>query len=85
VDTPLLGEHDRSNIGVLVSAEEAAQRIARAVERGQRTCIFPTRTWLLAKLASQLPFRASSAMGDWLARQKKRSEKSSADAAPRGS
>jgi short-subunit dehydrogenase len=32
VDTPLLGEHDRSNIGVLVSPEEAARRIALAVD-----------------------------------------------------
>src|SRR5262245_20524364 len=72
VDTPLLGDHDRSNIGIVLSPQDAARRIAQAVERGRRNCVFPLRTWLLAKLVSKLPFRVSSALWRRLERQKKR-------------
>jgi short-subunit dehydrogenase len=80
VDTPLLGDHDRSHIRGLVSPQDAARRIATAIERGRRSCVFPARTRLLANLVSRLPFRANAAMWDWLAR-KKRAARS--DAPPR--
>lgn len=71
VDTPLLGDQDRSHIRSLVSPQEAARRIALAVERGRRTCVFPARTALLARLASKLPFRMYAALWDGLSRKKR--------------
>jgi short-subunit dehydrogenase len=56
VDTPMLTGEERKTIKNLVTAEEAARRIARAVERGQAECWFPRSTWLLARAAQWLPW-----------------------------
>ena len=55
VDTPMLTDEERKTIKNLVTAEEAARRIARALERGRAECWFPRSTWLLARAAGWLP------------------------------
>jgi short-subunit dehydrogenase len=56
VDTPMITDEERKSIKNLVSAEDAARRIARAVERGRRECWFPRSTWLAARAAHWLPW-----------------------------
>jgi short-subunit dehydrogenase len=55
VDTPMITDQERATLRGLLTAEEAARRIARAVERGRAEYWFPWRTWLPAWLASLLP------------------------------
>ncbi len=58
VDTPMITDEERASLKGLVTAEDAARRIARAIERGRAECWFPWRTWLPARLASLLPAAA---------------------------
>lgn len=57
VETPMLHPDDRQTPDGLrvMSADEAARRIVRAIERGRARCFFPTGTWLKAWLVSRLP------------------------------
>ncbi len=55
VDTPLITDEERATCKTLVSAEQAARRIAWAIERGRAEHWFPWQTWLPAWLASLLP------------------------------
>ena len=57
VDTPLVAHYERKDLSFLVSAEDAAGRIARAIERGKRRCSFPWQTQALIRLARLMPFR----------------------------
>ncbi len=57
VDTPLLTDEERATIKGLLSAEETARRIAKAVERGRPETYFPWHTRLLARIGSWLPPR----------------------------
>jgi NADP-dependent 3-hydroxy acid dehydrogenase YdfG len=56
VDTPMITDAERASIKDLVTADDAARRIARAIERGRRECWFPWHTWLLARAAHWLPW-----------------------------
>jgi short-subunit dehydrogenase len=58
VDTPLIAAHQRSVLRFVLSPAEAARRIARAIERGRAEYWFPWQTWLAARVARALPFRA---------------------------
>lgn len=58
VDTPIITDQERASLKGLLSAEEAARRIARAIQRGRAEYWFPWRTWLPARLASLLPAQA---------------------------
>jgi short-subunit dehydrogenase len=55
VDTPMLADHERATAKNVLSAEETARRIARAVEHGWAEYWFPKRPWLAAKIARFLP------------------------------
>jgi short-subunit dehydrogenase len=55
VDTPMITDGERATLKDLVSADDAAARICRAIEHGREACWFPRRTWRLAKLAGWLP------------------------------
>jgi short-subunit dehydrogenase len=55
VDTPMITDGDRATIKNLVSAQDAARRIVRAIERGRAECWFPWSTRLSTKLARWLP------------------------------
>jgi short-subunit dehydrogenase len=55
VDTPMLSDHERATAKNVLSAEETARRIARAVQRGWAEYWFPKLPWLTAKIASFLP------------------------------
>lgn len=55
IDTPLLADHDRSVLKYLLSAPQAAARIATAIERGRREYWFPWQTWLMARLGRAMP------------------------------
>lgn len=57
VDTPLITEAERATLTNLVSAEDAARRIIRAIERGRAECWFPRSTRLSTILARWLPCR----------------------------
>jgi short-subunit dehydrogenase len=56
VDTPMLSDEERASLRNLVTAEDAAARIARAIRRGRAECWFPRSTWLLARAAHWLPW-----------------------------
>jgi short-subunit dehydrogenase len=56
VDTPLIARHGRSILKFMLTPEEAARRIARAIERGHPEYWFPWQTWLLARVVRVLPF-----------------------------
>lgn len=56
VDTPMITDEDRAKEKHIVTAPDAAKRIAWAIERGRAEYSFPWQTWLEAKLASLLPF-----------------------------
>ena len=55
VDTAMITDGDRATVKNLVSAEEAARRIARAIERGRAECWFPWSTRLSTRVARLLP------------------------------
>jgi hypothetical protein len=56
VDTPMITDEERATKKGLLSAEETARRICRAIERGRAEYWFPWRTRLLAGGARLLPF-----------------------------
>lgn len=56
VDTPMLGNHDRRVLKFLLSPNEAAARIVRAIEQNRAEAWFPWQTWLMARTARWLPF-----------------------------
>ena len=56
VETPLIANHPRSVLKFVLQPEEAARRIARAIERGKAEYWFPWQMWLAARLARALPF-----------------------------
>ena len=58
VDTPMITDEERRTLRGLFTAERAAQRIARAIERGQAEAAFPWGLWLQARLAGLLPWWA---------------------------
>lgn len=55
-NTPLVANYKRGDLLFLMSADEAARRTARAIERGRRHCSFPWRTWALLRMARLMPF-----------------------------
>jgi short-subunit dehydrogenase len=55
VDTPLITDEERATLRHVMTAEQTARRIAKAVERGRAEEWFPWQTWLPAWLASRLP------------------------------
>jgi short-subunit dehydrogenase len=56
IDTPLIADHPRSVLKFMLQPDEAARRIARAIERGRAEYWFPWQMWLAARLARALPF-----------------------------
>ena len=56
VDTRLLAGKKRSDLPHLVPVDQAARRIARAIERGRRTCSFPWQTSAMVRFARTMPF-----------------------------
>ena len=56
VETPMIAHHPRSVLKFVLQPAEAAQRIARAIERGKAEYWFPWQMWLVAKLGRALPF-----------------------------
>jgi len=58
VDTPMITDQERRTLRGLFTAGQAAQRIARAIERGQAEAAFPWSLWLQARLAGLLPWWA---------------------------
>ncbi|MBU0618224.1 MAG: SDR family NAD(P)-dependent oxidoreductase, partial [Planctomycetes bacterium] len=56
VQTPLIANHPPSVLKFLLQPDEAARRIARAIERGRAEYWFPWPMWLLARLVRALPF-----------------------------
>jgi short-subunit dehydrogenase len=61
VDTPMVTDEERAR-GGLMTAEEAARRILRAIERGRPEAWFPWHTVLAARAARALP----ATMRDWI-------------------
>lgn len=57
VDTPLLADHDSRNLKFMLTAPDAAARIARAIERGRAESWFPWPAWALARFGRALPLR----------------------------
>jgi hypothetical protein len=57
VDTPFIAGHDRRVLRFVLTAEQAAERTIRALERGKAEAYFPWQTWLTAAIARKLPFR----------------------------
>lgn len=57
VDTPFLASHDRRVLKFVLSAEEAAAIMAKAIAQGKARKHFPWPTWLTARIASALPDR----------------------------
>lgn len=56
VDTPLITDEERATLKNLISAPDAARRIARAIEQGRAELWFPWSTWISAHFANWLPF-----------------------------
>jgi short-subunit dehydrogenase len=57
VDTPMITEEERRTLKGLISAEEAARRIARAIETGKAEVAFPWGLWLQARCGGLLPWQ----------------------------
>lgn len=55
IDTPLLSEPEKARVGKMMTAQTAAARTARAIERGQRECWFPGGTVAAAWIGKHLP------------------------------
>lgn len=60
VDTPMITDQERATLRGLVSAPDAARRIARAIERGRAEDWFPWWTALEVRLARLLPPRLAA-------------------------
>lgn len=56
VDTPFIASHDRRVLRFLLTPEQAADKIARAIAAGKHVTYFPWPTWLTASIARRLPF-----------------------------
>ena len=56
VDTPMITDEERAAVKDIVSADDAARRIAGAIQRGRAECWFPWRTWFMARAAGWLPW-----------------------------
>ena len=56
VDTPMITDEERATVTGLMTAESAARRISRAIERGRCEDWFPWRMHLSTRLARLLPF-----------------------------
>lgn len=56
VDTPMITAEERRTLKNVASAEEAARRIALAIEQGRAEAAFPWGLWLEALLAGLLPW-----------------------------
>lgn len=56
VDTPMITDEERATVAGLMTAEKAARRIARAIERGRSEDWFPWQTQFPARCARFLPF-----------------------------
>jgi short-subunit dehydrogenase len=55
VDTPLITDEERATLKDLLTAEQAAERICKAVERNRALDWFPWPTWLFCRLFSLAP------------------------------
>ena len=55
VDTPIITEEERATLKDLLTAEQAAQRICKAIEHNRALDWFPWQTWLACRLFSLLP------------------------------
>lgn len=64
VDTPMVTDEERAR-GGLMTADDAARRILRAIERGRAEAWFPWHTALGARLARALP----TGVRDWILRR----------------
>lgn len=58
VNTPLIAGHRPALLKFVLSPDDAARRIARAIEHGRSEYWFPWQMWLLARFARALPFWA---------------------------
>jgi short-subunit dehydrogenase len=58
VDTAMITDEERRTLRGIVTAEAAARKIARAIERGKAEAAFPWGLWLQARLAGLLPWWA---------------------------
>jgi NAD(P)-dependent dehydrogenase (short-subunit alcohol dehydrogenase family) len=56
VDTPMITDHERRTLKGLLTAQQAAEKILRAIERGRREAYFPFGLWLECRLAGWLPW-----------------------------
>jgi short-subunit dehydrogenase len=57
VDTPFIANHDRRVLKFLLSPEQAAAIMAKAIAHGKARKHFPWPTWLTARIASAMPDR----------------------------
>lgn len=57
VDTPLITDEERETLKDLISAEQAAEQICRAIEYDRAIHWFPWPTWLVCRLLSLMPGR----------------------------
>jgi short-subunit dehydrogenase len=55
VDTPLITDEERETLKDLISAEQAAERICKAIQRDRAIDWFPWPTWLFCRLLSFAP------------------------------
>ena len=56
IDTPMLAGYPPNVLPAMLPVDQAAKKIARAIERGRGKYWFPFRTWLLVRLVRALPF-----------------------------
>jgi len=82
VDTPMIADHDRSQMRHVLPPGEAARRIARAIERGRCEYWFPWQTWLLARFGRALPVRLYTRLAQRYVGRAQRGRRP-ADVAPR--
>jgi len=55
VDTPMITDEERQTLRYLLSAEQAATRIVRAIEQGRSEYWFPWQLWIQLKLLRAAP------------------------------
>ena len=55
VDTPMITDEERRTLSHLLSAEQAANRIVRAIERGRAEYWFPWQLWIQLRLLRGAP------------------------------